>query len=133
MQSDTRRQGKLIEIDGRRRLHIICEGDSAGPTVVMEAGAGDGSYRFWDIQHRISKFARVCVYDRAGLGWSDPAPEGRSLEQRANDLHTLLIRGKILPPYVLVAHSMGGLIVRLFATTGTRLPVLSLSMLVTRG
>lgn len=105
--------GALIDIGGRR-LHILCKGKTVGPTIVMETGAGDGSYRFWNIQDKIADFARVCVYDRAGLGWSDPAAEGRSLQQRANDLHALLDKASVAPPYILVAHSMGGLIVRLF-------------------
>ncbi len=106
--------GKLVDIGGRR-LHLFCKGSGDGPTVVMETGAGDGSYRFWAIQDKVGEFAHVCVYDRAGLGWSDPAPEGRSLEQRANDLHALLAKANVQRPFVLVAHSLGGLPVRLFA------------------
>jgi pimeloyl-ACP methyl ester carboxylesterase len=106
--------GKLIDID-ERRLHLLCKGEGTGPTVVMETGAGDASYKFWPIQDKVAEFARVCVYDRAGVGWSEPAPEGRSLEQRADELHKLLTEANVQPPFLLVAHSMGGFIVRLFA------------------
>jgi pimeloyl-ACP methyl ester carboxylesterase len=106
--------GQLVDVGGRR-MHILCRGAAPGPTIVMETGAGDSSYRFWAVQQEVAKFARVCVYDRAGLGWSDSTGEGRSLEDREADLHALLKAANVPPPYVLAAHSMGGLLVRLYA------------------
>ncbi len=86
-----------------------------GPTVVIEQGAGEPSRLWWPIQARVAEFARVCTYDRAGYGASDPMPKPRSIDDRARDLHGLLTAAAIPGPYVLVAHSYGGFIVRRFA------------------
>jgi pimeloyl-ACP methyl ester carboxylesterase len=67
------------------------------------------------VLRRVSRFTRACVYDRAGLGWSDPAPPGRNFEQRASDLHRLLVKADIGGPFVLVGGSLGGLITRTYA------------------
>jgi pimeloyl-ACP methyl ester carboxylesterase len=106
--------GKMIEVGGHK-LHLVCKG-SGNPTVVIEQGAGAPSIFWWRIQERIAEFARVCVYDRAGLGWSEPVPGPRSIEQRAADLHGLLVNAQVPEPYILVAHSYGGWIVRSFAS-----------------
>jgi pimeloyl-ACP methyl ester carboxylesterase len=106
--------GKLVDVDGRR-MHILCEGDAAGPTVVIEQGIGSPSIVWRSVQASIAKFARVCTYDRPGFLWSDPAEAGRSLEDRVTDLHTLLKRADVPAPYILVGHSMGGLLIRQFA------------------
>ena len=105
--------GRLVEIGGRR-LHLLCKGDAPGPTVVVEQGAGSPSVVWEPIQAQIAGFSRVCLYDRAGYGWSDPAPAGRSLTDRAEDLHKLLAGAGVPGPYVLVAHSYGGAISRAF-------------------
>jgi pimeloyl-ACP methyl ester carboxylesterase len=106
--------GRLIDIGGRR-LHLLCEGSAPGPTVVIEAGSGDDS-TLWDgMVRRVSAFARVCTYDRAGLGWSDPVSGSRTIDDRAGDLKTLLAAAGLPGPFVLVGHSYGGLIVRRFA------------------
>jgi pimeloyl-ACP methyl ester carboxylesterase len=70
---------------------------------------------FWTpILERTSTFARSCWYDRAGFGWSDPAPTPRTAKEIATDLHTLLQAAGERPPYVLVAHSLGGFYARVF-------------------
>jgi len=92
-------------------LHLLCKG-SAGPVVVIEQGAGGLSKVWWPVQEEIAKFAQVCTYDRAGYGWSEPGPPGRTIEDRARELHTLLSRAQVQGPFILVAHSYGGLIVR---------------------
>jgi pimeloyl-ACP methyl ester carboxylesterase len=105
--------GALIEIGGGRRLHAVTAG-SGSPTVVFESGgAGGSAIQDLPVLRRISAFTRGVVYDRAGLGWSDPAPPGRSFEERASDLHALLSRSET-PPFVLVGSSFGGLLVRMF-------------------
>jgi pimeloyl-ACP methyl ester carboxylesterase len=102
--------GKLVDIGGRK-LHLYCTGRGS-PTVVLEAGAGEFSTDWALVQPAIAKDARVCSYDRAGYGWSDPAPEWDSPEQVSNDLKSALSKAGERPPYVLVGHSMGGLFVR---------------------
>jgi pimeloyl-ACP methyl ester carboxylesterase len=82
---------------------------------VIEPGAGEPSRYWWPVADQIAEFARVCTYDRAGFGWSDPAAEPRTIEERARDLHGLLTTAGVPGPYVLVAHSYGGFIVRQFA------------------
>lgn len=107
--------GRLVDVGGRK-LHIFCEGEGKGPTVIMETGAVASSLYYRKAQDAVAKVARVCSYDRAGQGWSDPpAAYPRSLEARADDLHALLKAAKIKGPYVLAAHSMGGLLARLYA------------------
>jgi pimeloyl-ACP methyl ester carboxylesterase len=106
--------GQMIDIGGRR-LHILCKGTASGPTVVIEQGAGSPSILWWPIQAKVASFARVCTYDRAFYLWSDPAKSVRTLEDRVEDLHALLAGAKIPPPYILVAHSFGGPLVRLYA------------------
>lgn len=106
--------GRLVDVGGRR-LHILCKGEAAGPTVVIEQGAGSPSVAWQPLQNEVSGFARVCLYDRAGYQWSDPAPDPRSLSDRAADLHRLLQAAGEPGPYVLVGHSYGGVLSRVFA------------------
>jgi pimeloyl-ACP methyl ester carboxylesterase len=106
--------GRFVDVDGRR-LHLFIEGDAPGPTVVIEQGMGSPSVVWRPVQDSIAKFARVCTYDRAGFLWSDPVEPGRSLDDRVADLHAVLKNGQVPSPYVLVGHSMGGLLVRRFA------------------
>src|SRR5262245_4450557 len=70
---------------------------------------------WWPVQDEVARFAEVCTYDRAGFGWSDPAAGRRSVEERVADLHALLQASQTKPPYILVGHSYGGLLVRRFA------------------
>ncbi|HEX9579572.1 MAG TPA: alpha/beta hydrolase [Gemmatimonadales bacterium] len=106
--------GKLVDVGGYR-LHLDCRG-SASPTVVIDVGAGAWSIFFTHIQEEIAAEARVCTYDRAGMGWSDPSPLPRTRERMVQELHALLRRSDVPAPYVLVGHSLGGLNVRAFAT-----------------
>lgn len=106
--------GKLVGIGGYR-LHLNCAGRSGkGPAVVLIAGSGDFSFDWSLVQPGVSRFARVCSYDRAGLAWSDPGPTPRTMKQDAYELHTLLAVAGIKAPYVLVGHSIGGLIARVY-------------------
>ena len=104
--------GRLVDIGGHR-LKLNCTG-SGSPTVVLESGLGDVSIEWNPIQQEISKFSRVCSYDRAGYGGSDPGPMPRISAQIAKELHTLLTNAGEHPPYLLVGHSFGGYNVRVF-------------------
>jgi pimeloyl-ACP methyl ester carboxylesterase len=106
--------GRLISV-GSHKLHLLCKGNASWPTVVIEQGAGEPSRLWWLLQDQIAAFAHVCTYDRAGYGFSEPAPLGRTIDERAAELHTLLTNAAVPGPYILVAHSYGGLIVRAFA------------------
>jgi pimeloyl-ACP methyl ester carboxylesterase len=104
--------GKLVDIGGLR-LHINCTGVGS-PAVVMEAGPNDSSIIWELVRPRISKFTRVCSYDRAGFGWSDAPNEPRSSLNIANELARLLTRAAVPGPYVLVGHDFGTLDLRVF-------------------
>ena len=104
--------GQLVEVGGHR-LHIYCTG-SGSPTVVIESGLGDWSTSWGFVQQEVSKTTRVCTYDRAGMGWSEPGPLPRDAAQFARELHTLLQNANVPEPYVMVGHSLGGLGVRVF-------------------
>lgn len=104
--------GRLIDIGGRR-LHLYEQGRGS-PVVVFESGIAATSLNWRALQAEIAKFARAVSYDRAGLGWSDSAAP-LTLAQFTADLHAILTAARLPPPYILVAHSFGGLIVRAFA------------------
>jgi pimeloyl-ACP methyl ester carboxylesterase len=105
--------GRLIDV-GEHSLHLNCRG-SGSPTVILEPGAGGMSSDLAWITPAVARDTRVCVYDRAGRGWSEPADSPQDGAQIATDLHTLLQRGHVPGPYVLAGHSFGGLYVLTFA------------------
>lgn len=98
--------GRLIDVGGRS-LHLHCTG-SGSPTVVLEAGAAEGWYTWHFVQESLSKELRVCSYDRAGFGYSDPRSGPRTIAGLNEDLHQLLARAGEKPPFVLAGHSLGG-------------------------
>ncbi|HEV2397309.1 MAG TPA: alpha/beta hydrolase [Candidatus Sulfotelmatobacter sp.] len=104
--------GRLVEVNGRR-MHIYCTGEGS-PTVVLDSGMGDSYVSWRKVQPEIARFARVCSYDRFGLGYSDHIGDPRTSQAIATQLHALLQAAGIAPPYVLVGHSMGGYDVRLY-------------------
>ena len=107
--------GLLVNI-GKHKLHIRCAGPASGkPTVILEAGGGGFSTSWAAVQGLLSSRVRTCAYDRAGLGWSEPGPGPRTMSQEVFELHALLKAAKVDGPYVLVGHSIGGLLVRLYA------------------
>jgi pimeloyl-ACP methyl ester carboxylesterase len=104
--------GKLIAVDGHQ-MHLYCTG-TGSPTVVLESAQG-GTWMDWAlVQPEVAKFTRVCSYDRAGMGWSEPGPPPRVSSRIADELNTLLTQGGQQPPYILVGHSVGGYHVRVF-------------------
>ena len=131
----------LVAIDGGRRLYLECQGTGT-PTVVLEAGYR-ASARYWSEDLRqpqtprtmvlpaVAGFTRVCAYDRPGtiaaadegddddvrISRSDPVPQPRTAPEVVADLHALLHAAAVPGPYVLAAHSFGGLVARLYAST----------------
>jgi pimeloyl-ACP methyl ester carboxylesterase len=104
--------GKLVDVGGRR-LHLHCTG-SGSPTVVIEAGASSFAVDFALVQPEVATRARVCSYDRAGSGWSEPRTDMETPPRIVRDLHALLEAAGEKPPYVMVGASRGGLLVRVF-------------------
>ena len=102
--------GKLVDVGGRK-LHLYCTGHGS-PTVILEAGAGSFAIDWALVQPEVARTTRVCSYDRAGYGWSDPGPEEDTVEQVTHDLEKAMRTSGEHPPYVLVGQSIGGLFVR---------------------
>jgi pimeloyl-ACP methyl ester carboxylesterase len=109
----------MVAVEDGRRLNLYCTGDGS-PTVVLEAGHGDGLNTWAKVQPALSKKVRVCSYDRAGFGFSDPPRRPGTVQQAADDLRKLLLSADIKPPYLMVGHSMGGMVVRLYAAEHPR-------------
>ena len=105
--------GRLIDVGGFR-LHLHCSG-SGRPAVVMDSALAGSSISWSLIQPDVSRLTRACSYDRAGFGWSDAGPMPRTAGRVADELRVLLDRGGVAPPFVLVGHSFGGLVMRIFA------------------
>jgi len=105
--------GLLIDVGGYR-LHIACEGYGT-PTVVFDAGLGGSSLEWRAVVDEVREFTRVCTYDRAGYGWSDPGPLPRTSSTIANELYLLLDALDTDKPFVLAGHSYGGYNMQLFA------------------
>ena len=103
--------GQLIDVGGYK-LHLYSQG-VGNVTVVIEHSLGglDGYF----LIEKIAKITRVCIYDRAGYGWSESSPKKRCSEEIVRELDTLLSRGGIEPPYILVGNSFGSYNVRLYA------------------
>ena len=105
--------GQLVDVGGRS-LHLSCTG-SGSPTVVLQAGGGEMSSNLGWIAPAIAHDTQVCVYDRAGHGWSELADTPQDAMLIAADLHTMLQRAGVPGPYVLAGHSFGGLYALTFA------------------
>jgi pimeloyl-ACP methyl ester carboxylesterase len=106
------RPGRLVST-GDFRLNVYCTGRGS-PTVVLESGLADSLDAWSRVQPDIARFARVCSYDRAGYGYSDPGPMPRTSDRIAAELHAALRSAGEKPPYLLVGSSFGGFIVRVF-------------------
>ena len=104
---------RTIDMGGRHL--VLAECGRGSPTVVLETGLGAESEEWSTVQALLAPLTRTCRYDRASRGASDAAPQPRSALDLVEDLHSLLQRADVAPPYILVGHSLGGLLVRLFA------------------
>jgi pimeloyl-ACP methyl ester carboxylesterase len=98
--------GQLTNVDGHF-IHIYCTG-LGSPTVILEGGVPEWSIHWQKVQPEISKFTRVCSYDRAGYGWSETGPGPRTAERIVGELHALLRNSGEPGPFVYVAHSFWG-------------------------
>jgi pimeloyl-ACP methyl ester carboxylesterase len=106
--------GHLVDIGGHR-LHLWCTG-AGTPAVILESGLGGSSAGWGFVQPEVDRFTRVCSYDRAGMGYSDPGPSPRTARRIAKELAELLDRSAIGEAVVLVGASSGGFNVRVFAS-----------------
>jgi pimeloyl-ACP methyl ester carboxylesterase len=106
--------GELIDACGQR-LHLVCAG-GGGPTVLFEAGVAATSLSWTRVMPAVATFARTCAYDRAGLGWSEPASAPRTVEQIVAELRAVLTRTAATGPAVLVGHSFGAFVVLVYAS-----------------
>jgi pimeloyl-ACP methyl ester carboxylesterase len=107
-------QGAIIDIGDGLRLHFCAAGQGL-PTVILESGIAATTLNWRALQEGIAQFTRVVSYDRAGLGFSDPPRTPRTPSHIVAELRALLRKAGIPPPYVLVGHSFGGLVMRRFA------------------
>ncbi len=111
--SENAHTGRLVSVNGRE-THIYCEGNGA-PTVILENGLGTTSPYWAETQARIANKHRVCAYDRPGIMWSEPFDYTPSSLDYANNLHELLLEAGESGPFILVGHSLGGLLIRSYA------------------
>lgn len=106
--------GRLVDVGGHR-LHVHIRG-AGSPTVVIDAGLSGASSDWEKVADGVATFTRVCTYDRAGYGWSDPGPRPRTSQRVVEELRVLLRKAGLEPPYLLLGHSWGGLNLRLYAS-----------------
>ncbi|MDQ1813382.1 alpha/beta hydrolase [Massilia sp. CCM 9210] len=104
---------QMVDIGGRR-LNLYCSGSGTN-TVIFDSPSGMGGWVWHAVQPEVAKHARACVFDRAGLGFSDPAERPNTSQNVVEDLHAALGKAGIAPPYVLVGNSFGGGNIQLFA------------------
>ena len=107
--------GLLVNVNGIK-MHIDCMGQGS-PTIVLDHAGGGSSLDWALIQPQLAEHTRVCAYDRAGFGWSDYSPAPRTLAQQVRELHELLKGANEPGPYLLVGHSYGARVDRVFAAT----------------
>jgi pimeloyl-ACP methyl ester carboxylesterase len=107
--------GQMIDVGGYR-IHLSSQGENHGnPTVVLIGCGGCMSANWGWVQSEVARLTRVVAFDRAGFGWSEPGPAPRDAAQNARELHLALERAGMPGPYVLVGHSYGGTVARVYA------------------
>jgi pimeloyl-ACP methyl ester carboxylesterase len=105
---------RLVTLPDGRRINLYCQGKK-GPVVVLDAGLGGTTWSWSSLQDELADQLRVCSYDRAGMGFSDPGPMPRDARHRTDDLRAMLKASGLPGPYILVGHSMGAINVMLYA------------------
>lgn len=105
--------GAMIDIAGQH-LHVVCAGEG-GPPVIFESGIAASSLSWARVMRDVAAFTRVCAYDRAGLGWSEPARGPRTIARMLDEMHGILGNAAAAGPYVLVGHSFGAFLVSAYA------------------
>ena len=113
------RPQRLVALPDGRHMNLYCTGEGR-PTVILEGGWTTTTMWWRTIQARVATTTRVCSYDRAGYGFSDEGALPRSAGTIARDLGLLLKAAGERGPYIIVAHSLGGLDARLFAVQHRR-------------
>ena len=108
--------GRWIDIARGHRLFVVEKGSGA-PTVLFEAGIAATNLNWRHIQESVARFTSTASYDRSGLGWSSPCRTVRTPGNITAELHAMLQSAGIKPPYILVGHSFGGLVMRRYAVT----------------
>ena len=106
--------GRWVTIGQGRRLYLFQQG-TGGPTVLFEAGIGATNLNWRHIQETVSRYTGTASYDRSGLGFSSRCRTARTPGNISVELHDLLEQAGIQPPYILVGHSFGGLVMRRYA------------------
>jgi len=106
--------GKVISLSDGRGLHVICEGEGS-PTVLLESGLNEFSLHWSLLQPLLSRDTRTCAYDRAGFGWSDISDRASTVENQVSDLEEMIRQMANRQPLILIGHSYGSFLVRLYA------------------
>ena len=106
--------GALVDVGGYR-LHMVCAG-AGSPAVILDSGLGGSSFEWQGVAASVATFTRVCAYDRAGQGFSDPGPSPRTSEQISREVSALL-RATRAAPAIAVGASVGGWHMRVLAST----------------
>ena len=106
-------RGQLYTVNGRQ-MHMVCKGEGS-PTVILQAGGAAESLWWYRVQPQLAAHTRVCAYDRAGMGWSEAASSPRDPVTIVGELHALLAEAAVTAPYVMVGHSYGAILARVYA------------------